>query len=127
MDDALVASDLDLLPMFGVEAAKKIAEMIDESARIRPTAIVYDDGIARVGMYQKIWDNPNGNTAENAINEMCWKIAEELKNALLDEFCDKIVTKTEIMSDVGLVCGAYVDVPWEKWREYIAREERRYV
>lgn len=99
------------------QLAKAFAKALDEQAQREPTAIVYSDGTARVGMY-KVATNADEAETGLLVEEMAGRILDELSKAGLDEYGHQIRTKRELMDGVGMACGAFVDVPAEKWIDY---------
>ena len=99
------------------QLAKAFAKALDEQAQREPTAIVYSDGTARVGMYRIA---PNADEAEigRLVEEMAGQIREELEKAGLGEYANRIQRNEKLLDGVGMTCGAFVDVPAEKWIDY---------
>lgn len=99
------------------QMAKVFAKALDEQAQREPTAIIYSDGRARVGMY-KVAPNADELEIGRMVEEMAGQIREELEKAGLSEYANRIQRNGKLLDGVGITCGAFVDVPAEKWIDY---------
>lgn len=99
------------------QMARAFAKALDEQAQREPTAIIYSDGTARVGMY-KVAPNADELEIGRLVEEMAGQIREELEKAGLEEYASQIQRNEKLLDGVGMTCGAFVDVPAEKWIDY---------
>ena len=114
--EMLMAVDADAASAME-QMAKAFAKALDEQAQREPTAIIYSDGTARVGMY-KVAANADELEIGRLVEEMASQIREELEKAGLDEYTNQIQRNKKLLDGVGMACGAFVDVPAEKWIDY---------
>lgn len=79
------------------QMARAFAKALDEQAQKEPTAIIYSDGRARVGMY-KIAPNADEVEIGRMVEEMAGRIREELENAGLGEYANRIQRDEKLLA-----------------------------